>query len=251
MTTGLLDFNIINNIIQHIPSIILIIIIVIYANLLFICFALQYICFLACEFGTIGKVFKVCKDREVYALKVVNADDCSTLTAEHATLQQLVNLRNTFLPTHVSEMHIAVDEEEEILGYGILLQPVGKWVLANKDQVSVEFVWNNALDALLNLHLLGIGHGDARLENLILLEDGTLVWFDFRESYSFHAVGMQLHDLRMCVRSVCLHYRKPNVPLPQHFVDQYKDDILKNNRTVTSPEWGAFKQSMWSAKFES
>jgi hypothetical protein len=53
MRTGLLDFNIIKNIIQHIPSIILIIIIVIYANLLFICFALQYICFLACEFGTI------------------------------------------------------------------------------------------------------------------------------------------------------------------------------------------------------
>jgi len=154
-----------------------------------------------------------------FALKVVDRRHQDSLDAEHLKLQRLLgssfnssSTTCTCLPSFVSPtVARATDLSGEPLGSGLLLQPVGEWVWAQRPS-NCQTVLYEVLAALLQLHQSGVVHGDARLENLVRADGGRLVWIDFRECQIEAEQELQCWwDLRTCLHNFARHYHRSAV----------------------------------------
>jgi len=126
------------------------------------------------------------------------------------------------------------------------MRPVGQWVGAERPS-NVEKIFGEVLDTLLQLHLLDVTHGDARLENLIRVEEGNLVWIDFRES-QIEASQQQERwwDLRTCLSNFSRHFQN-NVTHETDFTDLQSlyESFHTSATLLSSLEWLSFKRTAW------
>ena len=130
------------------------------------------------------------------------------LETERSKTERIVAYGAACTPSFVSPLVARILETSsessgEVLGGGILLRPVG--VCACTSNSTKNFV-RGVMHALLTLHRLGVTHGDARLENLVLYED-KLVWIDFREcQIEGDDTLARRWDLRTCLNSLVVHF---------------------------------------------
>jgi len=187
-----------------------------------------------------------------FALKVVDRRHQDSLDAEHLKLQRLITTHaaaaHGVVPTFVSPtVRHTADPSGVPLGSGLLLQPVGEWVWSERPS-NCQAVLFEVLGALVQLHQLGVVHGDARLENLVRVDGGRLVWIDFRECQLEATQELQRWwDLRTCLDSFSRHYRRSL----SHEVDlgglqeQYGRLWAASTPLLSSSELLTFKQMAW------
>ncbi len=191
-----------------------------------------------------------------FALKVVDRRHQDSLDAEHLKLQQLLISACssiTCLPSFVSHaVSRATDSSGEPIGSGLLLQPVGEWVWAQQPSNS-QAVLFEVLDALLQLHQHNVVHSDARLENLVRVDGGRLVWIDFRECQT--GVGQEQQrwwDLRTCLHSFARHHHRSSMADAafEALRAQYAAVCAVSSHTASwlpPPKWNDFKLDAWNA----
>ena len=187
-------------------------------------------------------------DARPFALKIVDHRHQDSLDAEHMKLRRLLNKPHSILPTFVSPtvQRVFDPSSGSPLGSGLLMRPVGQWVGAERPS-NVEKIFGEVLDTLLQLHLLDVTHGDARLENLIRVEEGNLVWIDFRES-QIEASQQQERwwDLRTCLSNFSRHFQN-NVTHETDFTDLQSlyESFHTSATLLSSLEWLSFKRTAW------
>lgn len=119
--------------------------------------------------GAHGRMFAVTRKRKTVAMKVVADVELARLEVD--ALQRAAE-------AGAPCVQVVTDVQEVACGGGFyLLQPVG-------DPVSRDYAKRHAADVLRTLkalHKVGIAHGDARVDNLVLTRGG-LLWLDFMAS---------------------------------------------------------------------
>ena len=187
-----------------------------------------------------------------FALKIVDHRHQDSLDAEHLKLQRLLTStanRLSILPTFVSpKVQHAIDPSSgSPLGSGLLLQPVGRWVWAERPS-NIQAALYEVLDALVQLHQLDVVHGDARLENLLRVDD-RLVWIDFRECQIEASQELQRWwDLRTCLNNFIRHCRGDRTQQLEFedLQEQYaRLSLFASGPSASSPDWPQFKQTVW------
>ena len=182
-----------------------------------------------------------------FALKVVDRRHQDSLDAEHLKLQRLLSSapsRLTCLPSFVSPVvSHATDRSGEPLGSGLLLQPVGEWVWAQRPSNS-QSVFSEVLDALLQLHQFGVVHGDARLENLVRVDGGRLVWIDFRECQIQAEQELQRWwDLRTCLQNFARHHHRST--MEDTAFGALRSQYAAVGAALSHSAWEDFKRAAW------
>ena len=225
--------------------------------------------------GAHGKVFRVERRSSglnnvppadnVYALKVVDCRHKSDLEAECRKLNDLLRKASatndfpTFVfPTFVSPFikYAFAAESNDLLGCGMLLQPVGEWFCSNQLRPKLESARQQllfkVLEALVHMHRVKVVHGDARLENLICLPNDRLIWIDFRETMipdtevdGDRIVLQQLRDLNSCVNNFIYHYygSRESAKLSDLY-ERYKN-FISGSESLESAGWQDFKTAIW------
>ncbi|KAL3665274.1 hypothetical protein V7S43_009902 [Phytophthora oleae] len=129
--------------------------------------------------GAFGRVFKVTRNGEVLALKIVEQDSVGRLYDEE---QALTNAQDSSLTvTPVEEVFkMAVDKPvgdyDSYVGAALLLCPVGDPLPRPTTLEEVQQLFK----LLWQLHTKGWVHGDPRVPNVIVSE-GKLLWIDLME----------------------------------------------------------------------
>lgn len=188
----------------------------------------------------------------LFALKVVDRRHQDSLDAEHLKLRRLIITdaadRVAVLPTFVSpSVRHAADPSGAPLGSGLLLQPVGEWIWAERPS-DCQTVLFEVLDALVQLHQLDVVHGDARLENLVRV-DGRLVWIDFRECQLEASQELQRWwDLRTCLNNFSRHYRRSltHVEADLEGLQEQYGRLWTTSSHLSPSELMEFKKTAWA-----
>ncbi|OQR86009.1 hypothetical protein THRCLA_10590, partial [Thraustotheca clavata] len=112
--------------------------------------------------GACGRVFRVCKGENVFALKIVNREFSTYLIRESTILD---SNRNTGLTVDL------VSGYEELPGGGaILLHPVGEPLPKPTTRPKVKILFEH----LWQLHEKNIAHGDPRVPNVVIHDDSMM-----------------------------------------------------------------------------
>ena len=157
--------------------------------------------------GATGRVFAVQRmgapsSSPPFALKIADTPDhISMLEAELAKMDTIQKQLETTPNPSLQPYLPILQSERKVLpgrtGAGFLFGPVGKTVQTLPREQSL---FNLVMDALFILHRNGISHGDPRMENLLKIDSGQLVWIDFRESGGREEEAI-VWDLRKCLQS--------------------------------------------------
>jgi hypothetical protein len=128
-------------------------------------------------------------------------------------------------------------------GAGYLLEHVGA-----PFEVTSEARCAAAFESLAALHRCGVIHGDARLPNLLVMQDGRPAWIDLNHAYAVHeglgagalsrdVVALDAGDLTRAI----LHIALPT-PLPgavTRSLDGYRPDCASSVASLASTVWWA------------
>lgn len=144
--------------------------------------------------GACGFVFRAIRsDGNVIALKVVEGDGVLRLERENAIMKEAHEACPEAV-MGIEEDGFAIFED---IGGALLLSKVGRHY-SKLDPQSI-------VDSLKTLHASGIVHGDARLDNVVCVEEKP-VWIDFADSILSPATPMvqtqddEMETLKACVR---------------------------------------------------
>jgi len=148
--------------------------------------------------GSYGRVFRVSREGQEFALKVSSRKDDTRLEFDkHDEI-----LRGA-TPAPVVKI-VPNSFEENDYGCSFLLQSIGKPIkvrkLEGEKKKTRVSVLRNVLKALKKLHDYGICHGDARLENIVKVNEEYL-WIDMLLSLEVSKDAI-LDDIRSLVHSI-------------------------------------------------
>ena len=115
--------------------------------------------------GRFGCVFEVMLDEEVFALKIVPNDPDSVKTE----FTRLLSLAKQYPGIVVDVVDDSITQDGEATAY--LMKEVGFYL---------EIPSRSIFMHLCKLHVHNEQHGDPRIANIIMLEDRSLRWIDFR-----------------------------------------------------------------------
>lgn len=246
--------------------------------------------------GGMGRVFKVAAAGSQYALKVVESGSADNrvvlLEAEFAHLQQLREKAATLpdvlalLPSSPDDA-VMICENTDDFAYGpcgaaVRFTPIGQSVALRFPKQRSQQLWRAVSSALWQLHCHGCYHGDARLENLLLvpkrlpsvgspashtragvdstperlswqLDQAQLVWIDFRDS-SVHPRRCALD----CQTVLCSFFRIPVAttrehPLLARLVSDYEHMLERSvaakpqGPATTSQDFATWLDASWQA----
>jgi tRNA A-37 threonylcarbamoyl transferase component Bud32 len=138
--------------------------------------------------GAFGRVFRVMRGMNIFALKIVETHSIEILHKEAEALQ---HASHTGLTIH------CIGEVKEIPnGAALLLSPVGKPLPPPRTEREVASLFN----LLYQLHKNNIVHGDPRVSNMILAEEKP-IWIDLREARQVNST-LRSWDAEILTRSV-------------------------------------------------
>jgi predicted Ser/Thr protein kinase len=164
--------------------------------------------------GAMGRVIKcITQNGEEVALKVVKGEHHSyRLFQEFETYKRLESLE--FVARVVSNSAISLLDG---LGSAMYISPVGRPV--HRMRPISRITARRIFQCLEELHCAKVTHGDARLENLILVED-SLKWIDFMDTF-FEEFFVK-NDWLSIIRSILKLGSDGHVPLNiERSVDAY------------------------------
>ena len=138
--------------------------------------------------GAFGRVFRVTKGAEVFALKIVEKRSIGCLEQEVYALQSA---------DHTGLTVRCVERVKNIPnGAAILLSPVGKPLALPLTEHDVSILF----DLLWQLHLADLIHGDPRVPNVILVGE-TYIWIDLVEPQKADPF-LRYFDVELLTRSI-------------------------------------------------
>jgi hypothetical protein len=145
--------------------------------------------------GGMGRVFRgVMSDKSLVAVKVVLPSNVSQLEKE---FQLLKSLESKSLPLVKPCSNFVGDVE---YGAGYAMQPIGR-SLRGADFAGKSELLNRVFRSLFQLHFAGVAHGDARLANLLVVDDDHLVWADLSAADEHPGEFAFLHDVQTLIKS--------------------------------------------------
>jgi hypothetical protein len=144
--------------------------------------------------GGMGRVFRGMISDSQVAVKVVLPMHVSQLEKE---FQLLTSLESKSLPLVKPCSDFVGDVEN---GAGYAMQPVGR-SLYGTDFVGKDELLNHVFRSLFQLHFAGVAHGDARLANLLVVDDDILVWADVSAADEHPGEFAFLHDVQTLIKS--------------------------------------------------
>lgn len=149
--------------------------------------------------GARGRVFKVTRSTNVFALKVVltnSETERQNVKCEYTKLCDCNRICNGLFVRAVPD-NFAIVDNNNVSARGYLLAEVGEPVdKSNPDHQK------SVLRALQNLHKLDQYHGDARVPNIVHMSDGRFLWIDPSPIARVDISACKLYDLKLLLKSL-------------------------------------------------
>lgn len=174
--------------------------------------------------GAYGRVFKVVRREEVFALKVVDTDNVDRL---HQELNALKNAQDTRLTIRAAGECIEVPN-----GAALLLSPVGSPLPRPTTFSEVSILFN----LLWQLHEMDLVHGDPRVPNVIFYR-GKPLWIDLVAARQASPL-MRALDASILTRSI-LHVSRESLDEEfEQLCEEYgQSSTLENLSNLISQVW--------------
>ena len=169
--------------------------------------------------GAFGCVFKVIRDEQVFALKIVQNNSIGELQRERDALKK------------ASDSNLTIKCDEEVIdisgkGAALLLHPVGRPLRRPKTESDVATLFG----LLWQLHLKGLIHGDPRIPNVICHVE-KLLWIDLRVVQDA-SLALCRRDVEILTRSVL------RFPMPFSLDEELQDLINDYSKDITQESLG-------------